>query len=134
MCHQALIFDARYNRLLVAGYEALAPLVAVSLPDGTVSDFVSASPGDFDGITIDRDGYVYTSLYNSGLVYRWEPDGSGSSMISWGHNGPAGLDCGAAGIAAGAEATGAAAGASCGCGGAACSAGAGSSANGAAVA
>ncbi len=89
---QDVIFDAVSNRLLAVGFHDLSPIVSISLPDGIVTDFNTDSPGGFDGITIDRDGYVYTSHFDSGLVYRWEPDGSARVTLSSGHIGPAGLD------------------------------------------
>ncbi len=87
-----IVFDAVHNRLLAVGLQDLAPIVSISLPGGAVSDFSTASPGGFEGITIDRDGYVYTSQFSYGRIFRWEPDGSSCVVISSGHRGLALLD------------------------------------------
>jgi len=90
---QAVTFDEVNNRLIVVGYETSSPIVAVSLPDGTVSDLVPFSPGGFDGVTLDNDGNIYASAYNAGIVYSWKADGTGFRLVSAGHQGgPAGLD------------------------------------------
>jgi len=90
---QAVAFDEVNNRLIVVGYAVNSPIVAVSLPSGTLSDLVPFSPGGFDGVTIDNNGTIYASVYNAGIVYSWSADGTNFRLVSAGHQGgPAGLD------------------------------------------
>ncbi len=89
---QATVFDEVNNRLLVVGYHDFSPLVAVSLPDGALTELDPGAIGGFDGVTIDNDGTIYASHYNSAMVYAWDSDGSNFRLASWGHvNGPSGL-------------------------------------------
>ena len=89
---QDVTFDPVNNRLLIVGYEIPCPVIAVSLPGGTITELVPDAPGGFDGITIDAAGHIYGSVYDMGLVWRWDSDGGNKRLASWGHVGPAGLD------------------------------------------
>ncbi|TFH65626.1 MAG: hypothetical protein E4G91_01780, partial [Candidatus Zixiibacteriota bacterium] len=87
---QTLIFDAKRNRLLVVSYADLAPLLAVSLPDGAVTTLV-VTPGSGDGITADQFGYTYMSG-GPGCVYRYDSTFTNPPLIfSCGHGGPSGI-------------------------------------------
>jgi hypothetical protein len=89
---QDVDFDEVNNRLLVVGFNANSPLVAISLPDGTVSNLIAGFPGGADGITRDNQGTMYTSSYNEGVVYAWDADGTHQRLASWGHSGgPSGI-------------------------------------------
>ena len=90
---QDVSFDEVNNRLVVVGYEANSPVVAVSLPDGTLTPLAPDSPGGFDGVTLDNDGNIYASDYNNGAIYAWNSDGSNQHIATWGYSGGAsGID------------------------------------------
>ena len=90
---QDLIFDKRSNRILVATWAANHPIQAVNLLDSTISTVITDSPGLYDGITMDADGFVYAASHNGGNIYMWDSSFSGSPrIISTGHIQPAGLD------------------------------------------
>jgi hypothetical protein len=90
---QDIIFDARENRLLAAGYSQSAPIQAISLADSTVVDLVYTTFGYMDGITMDHAGNVYVSCSTGGRVYRYDRSFTNPpELISSGHNQPAGLD------------------------------------------
>jgi hypothetical protein len=90
---QDVIFDIRRNRLLVASFQQGSEIMAISLEDSTVTEVTEVSPGMFDGITIDPDGAVYAGTYLYGAVYRWDSSFTNPpDLLSWPHNGPAGLD------------------------------------------
>jgi hypothetical protein len=70
---QDIIFDARNNRLLIAGYSANAPIQVVYLPDSSISNAVYTGVGYFDGITIDHIGNVYLGSHNNGGgIYKYD--------------------------------------------------------------
>jgi hypothetical protein len=72
---QDLVYDGANNRLLAVAFAAASPIQAVDLDDGTVSTVVTTPFGQFDGITMDNEGYVYvTTHYSNGHVYRYDPD------------------------------------------------------------
>jgi hypothetical protein len=77
-----VVFDEVNNRLLVLSMEAWSPIIAISLPDGTLSEFVpSIPPGDLLGMTIDNDGNIYASALTSGVIYAWDSDGINGRVI-----------------------------------------------------
>jgi sugar lactone lactonase YvrE len=86
---QDVEFDEVNNRLLVVGYTTNTPLVAISLPDGTVSNLIPDFPGGADGVTRDNENTIYTSDYNQGIVYAFDADGTNQRLASWGHSGGA---------------------------------------------
>jgi hypothetical protein len=69
---QALIFDAKNNRLLVASWADHAPIIAVSLPSGALSTIVVTPQGWADGITADQFSNTYLSCYSDGKIYRYD--------------------------------------------------------------
>jgi len=69
---QDIIFDAKFNRLLVVGYSPNAPIQAISLPDGTITNVADPPVGNFDGIAMDRYRNVYISSWNPNTVYRYD--------------------------------------------------------------
>ena len=60
------------------------PIVAISLPDGTVSNLVPDGPGGLYGITTDGDGTIYASQEYNGLIYAWDNDGGNQRIIASG--------------------------------------------------
>ena len=68
---QTMIFDASQNRLLLASYAPQAPILAISLPDGSLSTVVVTPQGYADGITADQFGNTYLSCYTDGKIYRY---------------------------------------------------------------
>ncbi len=90
---QDIVFDARNNRLLVAGYSAGAPIQAIDLVGTSLTNLVSTPFGFMDGITIDHIGNVYLSNSTGGRVYRYDKNFTNPpELISSGHDQPAGLD------------------------------------------
>lgn len=90
---QDIIFDARNNRLLAAGYSIAAPIQAISLPDATITDLVDTPFGYMDGITIDHLGNVYVSCSTGGTIWKYDKTITNPpELISSGHHQPSGLD------------------------------------------
>jgi hypothetical protein len=69
---QTLIFDRVHNRLLVASFAPQAPIVAISLPTGSVSNLVVTPQGNADGIAADQFGNTYVTCYTNGRIYRYD--------------------------------------------------------------
>jgi len=69
---QDIIFDAENNRLLVGGYSTNAPIQAVSLPDGVVTDLVITPFGNIDGLAWDGRGNYFVSCYTEGTIYIYD--------------------------------------------------------------
>jgi len=89
---QAIIFDSTDNRILLAGYSGNAPIQAISLPDGTVTDLVTTPTGWMDGITRDGAGNTYITDYQAGDIYMYDSNFTDPpELISSGHDGPSNI-------------------------------------------
>ncbi|NCA77417.1 MAG: hypothetical protein EOM90_13880 [Alphaproteobacteria bacterium] len=90
---QDLAYDPVENRLLLVCWGTNSPIVAIDLETYAVSDLVTTTSGQYDGIVRDTNGDLYvTSWMSGGRVYKWEPPyTSGAEIFSQGHAGPAGL-------------------------------------------
>ncbi|HUV29480.1 MAG TPA: hypothetical protein VMY05_00115 [Acidobacteriota bacterium] len=90
---QDLFFDERHNRILICTWVTAHPIQSISLEDSTVTTLLSPTPGFFDGITMDQNGFVYAGSYMDNAVYMWDSTYSNPPIrISTGHTEPAGLD------------------------------------------
>jgi len=78
-------FDEVNDRLLVVGMVYNTPIVAISLPDGTVSNLVPDGPGGLYGITTDAQGTIYASQEYNGLIYAWDNDGGNQRIVASGY-------------------------------------------------
>jgi len=85
-----ILFDAANNRLLVVNSTAQdGPIMAVSLEDSTLST-LALTYLPLDGLTMDSDGYVYFSSWQTASVYRFDPlFAAPRETISSGHDAPA---------------------------------------------
>lgn len=89
---QTAIFDAIHNRLLVASYAAAAPIVAVSLPDGSLTNLVVTPQGNADGIAADQFGNTYVTCYTNGSIYRYDSTFTNPAFVfSSGHVTPSAI-------------------------------------------
>jgi len=90
---QDIAYDGANNRLLAVGFAVASPINAVDLTTAVVTTVVTTPYGQFDGITMDNDGFVYVAThYQDGRVYRYAPDFSGDPILfSGNHDGPANL-------------------------------------------
>ena len=68
---QDITFDKYHNRLLVCSYQTVAPITAVSLPDGVQTQLAVAPYGNQDGIAHDEHGNTYVGCA-SGIVLMWD--------------------------------------------------------------
>lgn len=90
---QDVFFDARHNRLLLAGYSANAPVQAVNLDDSTVYNLVVTPTGYFDGITMDNLGNVFLGSHVDGQVIKYDSTFTNPpEVVTSGIPEPAGLD------------------------------------------
>ncbi|MEW5923591.1 MAG: PKD domain-containing protein [Candidatus Zixiibacteriota bacterium] len=90
---QDVFFDARHNRLLLAGYSANAPVQAVDLDDSTVYNLVVTPTGYFDGITMDDLGNVFLGSHVDGQVIKYDSTFTNPpEIVTSGIPEPAGLD------------------------------------------
>jgi len=91
---QTCVYDGANNRLLAVEYAAAAPIKAVSLTDGSVTTAVTTTFGNFDGITIDDEGYIYVgTTTDGGRIYRYEPTFTDPPLVFWQVGGwPAGIN------------------------------------------
>jgi hypothetical protein len=87
----AIMFDARNNRLLVTSNVWWTPVYAVSLPGGAVSTVTSLT-GQFSGLAEDALHNLYIAFFNHGTIYRLDSTLSGTPPpFSSAHNGPEGI-------------------------------------------
>jgi sugar lactone lactonase YvrE len=91
---QDIVYDKFKDRLLVVSYKLRSPIMQISLIDSSVSVAVTTNAGEFDGITIDSEGNVYTaSHWGGGSIFKFDNDFVlPPERISHGHSEPAGLD------------------------------------------
>ncbi|MCP4631288.1 MAG: T9SS type A sorting domain-containing protein [candidate division Zixibacteria bacterium] len=91
---QGVTFDPENNRLIIVGFQANSPLVAVNLSDTSVTRLMNTSIGQFIGISRHVDGNYYISSWRTGAVYF--VDGSFNyppELFSGSHSQPTGLYC-----------------------------------------
>lgn len=89
---QTLIFDERHNRLLVASFAPQAPIVAISLPTGSVTNLVVTPQGNADGIAADQFGNTYVTCYTNGRIYRYDSTFTNPALeFSSGHMTPSAI-------------------------------------------
>ena len=70
---QTCVYDGDHNRLIAVEFSANAPIKAVNLSTGIVTTLATTTFGNFDGVAIDDEGYVYAaSASPDGLIYRYE--------------------------------------------------------------
>jgi streptogramin lyase len=67
-----LDYDARNDRLLVAGWGGNAKIAQVPLATGAIEVLATTSLGNLDGIAIDCAGSVYVSSWGSGSLQRFD--------------------------------------------------------------
>gem|GEM_PF-1759583 len=89
---QTCVYDGDHGRLLAVEFYSNAPIKGVDLADGTVSILASTTIGNFDGITIDDEGYIYVSATSGGYIYRYEPTFADAPLLFYDVDGwPAGI-------------------------------------------
>ncbi|MEE8577025.1 MAG: PKD domain-containing protein, partial [candidate division Zixibacteria bacterium] len=70
---QDIVFDDKYNRLLVGSWTGNPPIQAISLEDSICTNVVDNSPGYCDGITVDGKGNTFVSSYDDdGSVWMYD--------------------------------------------------------------
>lgn len=67
-----LDYDAKHNRLLVAGWGANARIAEVPLDTGEISEPEITSLGNLDGIALDCAGNLYVSSWGSSALLRFD--------------------------------------------------------------
>jgi len=88
-----MLFEADNNRLLLVSAEYHAPILAIQLPEGTLSEVVTTPHSSIDGITRDDFGYTYISSFNTGNVYRYDPEFTNPPFLFWTNPSAAGSIC-----------------------------------------
>jgi hypothetical protein len=92
MYTQDIVYDQFHHRLVVAAWAANASIYAVDLSDSTVTELATNTPGYFDGITMDHEGFFYFASHNGGKILKYDPAfANPGEIISTGHDDPAGL-------------------------------------------
>jgi hypothetical protein len=93
MYTQDIVYDQFHHRLVVAAWEANASIYAVNLSDSTVSELATNTPGYYDGITMDHEGFFYLASHDGGRIFKYDPEFiDPPEIISTGHQEPAGLN------------------------------------------
>lgn len=87
---QDIEFDSENNRLIVANWFNNCPIQAVSLSDSTVTNLVSSSVGNFDGVARDTSGNYYFTSWTTNSVHKYDKNFANSPVVvASGLNGPA---------------------------------------------
>jgi hypothetical protein len=78
--------------IVVAAYEANAPIVGVDIETGEITTLSTYSVGRYDGITIDQYGNFYLGSHSgSGKVYKYPHDFSDRTLLTYGNGQVTGL-------------------------------------------
>jgi hypothetical protein len=89
---QDCVYDPFEDRIVVAAFQASAPVVAVDPNTGEVTTLTTNSVGRYDGITIDQYGNFYFSTFVAGgRVHKYPHDFSDYSVVASGLGEPTGL-------------------------------------------
>jgi sugar lactone lactonase YvrE len=67
-----IYFDEPHNRLLLVSSRNLSPLQAISLDDSSLTTIVYTGVSILDGLTMDEQGNVYFSSWNTNAVYKYD--------------------------------------------------------------
>ncbi len=87
-----ILLDPNYNQLILLTFEANAPIKAVNLTSGEVTNITSPGYDHPDAITRDKFGCIYVSSFTEGIVYRFDSVFSvPPEIISSEHNQPSGF-------------------------------------------
>jgi hypothetical protein len=90
---QELYYDEINDRLVVCSWSSQAPIVAVDVNSGEITELVSDNIAFRDGITMDPEGNIYTASEYYGVVSMFENGFTGPPItIIDGLDGPAGLE------------------------------------------
>jgi DNA-binding beta-propeller fold protein YncE len=91
-----VFYDAAKNRLIACSMAQKAPIWQISLPDGKVSTLAVTEFDVLDGITMDKERYVYVSsnavpgMGGNNTIYRFDPEfKSDPTIVASDHNRPA---------------------------------------------
>jgi len=90
---QGMIYDAQNNRLLTCSYQVNCPIMAVNLPEGSVTVAVQTGLNYLDALAEDDAGNIYLTCSGTNSVYRYDHEFlNAPEVVSSGHNAPAGLE------------------------------------------
>jgi hypothetical protein len=70
---QTCVYDGDYNRLVAVEFYEDAPIKGVDLTFADVTTLATTTVGDWDGVTIDDEGYIYVAAATDRVIYRYEP-------------------------------------------------------------
>jgi hypothetical protein len=89
---QDIYYDKPNNRLIVVSAAVNSPIQAINLLDSSVSNILSTTVGDFDGIEMANDGNYFLTTWATNSLIKYNHDFSGSPVtILTGLNGPSNL-------------------------------------------
>jgi len=85
-------YEGENSRLVLLPFINAAPILAVSLPGGSLTTIRTTDINQLDAICEDSVGRYYITSFSGGIVYRLAHDLMGTpEIISTGHEGPSGL-------------------------------------------
>ena|GEM_PF-5751691 len=85
--------DADNARLILCCMDDYAPVRAVDISTGVVSEIAHPNLGSLDAITEDNDGNYYISVWSQSAIYKFDHEFLNTpELITSGHNGPSGLE------------------------------------------
>jgi hypothetical protein len=88
-----LFYDSVLNRLILVSFRTNSPVQAIDLGSGTVSNIVTSSYSNMDGICRDASGNYYISYwgsnFTSGKIVKYTPDFIDPVVFAQNLNGPA---------------------------------------------
>ncbi len=90
---QDCVYDPFNDRIVVAAYQASAPIVSVDPETGEITTLTTNSVGRYDGITIDQFGNFYFATHiGGGRVHKYPNDFSDYTTVALGMGEPTGLN------------------------------------------
>ncbi len=89
---QDVIYDKRYNRLLICSWYNSSPIQAVYLEDSSLVKLVNTPIGNCDGLALDENGNYYFSSWATNSIYFYDSTFTNPPVqLSSGHSGPSNI-------------------------------------------
>ena len=89
---QDIVYDRKFNRLLVCSWFEDSPIQAISLEDSSLTDLVATPLGNCDGLAIDDSCNYYFSSWTTNSIYSYDTTFTNPPLLgSAGHNGPSNI-------------------------------------------
>ncbi|HNX37874.1 MAG TPA: hypothetical protein PL124_04405 [Candidatus Cloacimonadota bacterium] len=84
-----IVYDKRYDRLLLVSLKANSPVQTISLPDGVVGTYKSTPHSSLDGLALKPNGVIYYSSWGTGSIHKLRNNKDAPEVLVKGLSGPA---------------------------------------------